>query len=320
MAGVDYTVNGLLSSIKRRGMIPASSFTFTDDQLTAFLNDELLSRLVPAIKSVREEFFVNVNDVALVSGQQAYDLPSRAIGVQLRDLSLVDSAGKESYLARIDPSFMKEAGVVQLPYNVMGYYWQGNKVMLYPIPSSTVYSLRQRYERRPSDLVATTQCAKIASINTGTKTVTTVDPAVDTTVGNPSTLWTTANVLDLVQGVPPFNAWADSQAVTTVASNSITFTNALPTGLAVGDWVSLAGQSPVAQIPYEGFMTLAELGLARVMEAMDDVSPSGAPMARQQAETMLQEFLKLISPRTAGTPQKVVDRHGIFQTNNNWWR
>ena len=56
MAGVDYTVNGLLSSIKRRGMIPASSFTFTDDQLTAFLNDELLSRLVPAIKSVREEF------------------------------------------------------------------------------------------------------------------------------------------------------------------------------------------------------------------------------------------------------------------------
>lgn len=320
MAGVDFTNNGLLSSIKRRGMIPASSFTFTDDQLLAFLNDEMLSRLVPAIKSVREEFFVNVKDVTIVSGQQAYDIPSRAVGNQLRDLSLVDSAGKESSLARIEPSFMKEAGVVQLPYNTMGYYWQGNQVMLYPIPSGTVYSLRQRYERRPNDLVATTQCAKIASINTGTKTVTTVDPAVDTTVGNPSLLWTNANILDFIQGRPPFNSLADDQAVTTVASNSITFTNTLPTGLVVGDWVAYAGQTPVPQIPYEGFMVLAELALARVLESMDDVSPSGAPMARNQAEAMMQEFLKLISPRTAGTPQKIVDRQGIFATNTNWWR
>lgn len=310
---IDFTTTGLLNTIKRRGMIPASSFTFSDADLLAFLNEELISVLVPAIKSVREEFFVQILDMPLVSGQQRYDIPSRCIGAQLRDVALVDSGGNEFQLPRIEPSFMKDIGQLNVPTTMIGYYWEGNRLVLNSAPQAVNYSIRLRWERKPSDLTPTASAARISAINTGTKTVT-VDSGV------PNTLWVTTDTLDFVQALPPFNPLSDDAAISSLTSTTAVFTAALPSGLAVGDWISTARTSPIPQIPYEGFPVLAQLGLARVLEAMDDASPSAAPTARNQANDLLGNFLKLISPRTAGTPQKIVDRTGIFGIYQNRWR
>lgn len=310
---VDYTTTGLLNGLKRRALIPSTGFLYTDADLLAVITDEMNSRLVPEIKSAREEFFVSVSDVPFVSGQQSYDIPSRALGAQLRDVALVDSGGNEFILPRLDPSFMRDAGSVNIPSALIGYYWQGNKIMINSAPAGANYSLRLRYERKPNDLTPTASAARISAINTGTKTVT-CDSGV------PNTLWATTDTLDFISARPPFNPLQDDAAISSLTSTTAVFSAALPTDLQVGDWISTARTTPVPQIPYEAFPVLEQLAAARISESIDDASPNSAAMARSQAESMMEGFLKLISPRTAGTPQKIVDRTGLFGTFQNRWR
>lgn len=298
---IDYTTDALLDNTRTNCLTPEADALFTDTRLLSVLTFEQMTTLVPQIMSIQEEYFVHVEDITLVSTQTAYPINERAIGKKLRDVCLVDSAGNEVYLQRITPQDIKFYSQV----NTAGssgwtevFYFQNNSVMLLSGVPATYTSLRLRYYRRPSNLVSTDAAGQITVIDVPTKTVT-------VTGGT----WAIGNTVDFIDATPSFDSLQDDATITGVSNSDITFA-ALPTGLVVGDWISISGTTPIPQLPYEAHPILAQLGACKALEAMGDANVKVSWGRYQQ---MAESFFKAITPRTDTPAQKLVSPNNIYR-------
>lgn len=61
------TSKSLIASVKRKIAIPASQSTFTDSDILAFANEEVMIAQVPSILKFHEEYFVYKVETPLVS-------------------------------------------------------------------------------------------------------------------------------------------------------------------------------------------------------------------------------------------------------------
>lgn len=304
---IDYTTDALLDNARTNCLTPEADALFTDTRLLSILTFEQMTTLVPQIMEVQEEYFVHLEDIPLVSTQTAYPINERAIGKKLRDVCLVDSSGNEVYLSRITPQDVKFYGQV----NTAGssswtevFYFQNNSVMLLPGVPVTYSYLRLRYYRRPSNLVGTDAAGQITVIDALTKTVTVASAPSDFIIGA---------TIDFVSSTPSFDSLQDDATITGVSNSDITFA-ALPTGLAVGDWLSISGTTPIPQLPYEAHPILAQLGACKALEAMGDANVKTAWGRYQQ---MAQSFFKMITPRTDTPAQKLVSPNNIYRRGLN---
>jgi hypothetical protein len=288
----DYTTTGLIADVKRRGHFPTSQSTFQTSDLLKILNDALYAVIVPLIQSAQEEFFVTYSDTTIVAGTDAYAIPSRAIGGALRDVATVDGAELTS-LERLDPE------VITHDDRPEGFMLRGNKVVLYPSPVQSG-TLRLSYYRRPSELVATSSCGLITAINTGTNEV---------TVSSTPSGWTTNTSIDIIPSTPHFDALSEAVAISSVAGTTITLPS-LPSGLAVGDYLTPAGQSPIPQVPVEAHPLLAQAAALRC--ASDQGTDDAFKRLADVYSRMERDFLQILSPRVEGAPKKVNNRGGIF--------
>lgn len=297
----DYTAQALAASVKRRSSMPTSQSLFEVPDLIAFMSEEIQSTVVPEITSVREEYYVHIEDVPVVTTQKSYVIPSRAVGNALRDISLLDPSGNEINLPRLDPTILK-TNPAQTSNRLFGFYLQNEKAFIFPNTDSfTGYSIRFRYKRIPNDLVQKSTSSQVTAINTSLNEV---------TVSSAPAAWTTATLFDFISNTPPFVSKGDDRSITGIAANVLTFTNTLPTDLAVGDWVNEAHFSTVPQIPYIGFNWLSQLSVVRALEALGD--NKGLDNAYKAETRLRNEFIKNITPRTEGSPQKINNRNGIF--------
>jgi hypothetical protein len=290
---MSYTTSDLLSSIKRRGMIPSSQVTFQDTDLLSMATEEIQIELLPLLIGVREEYYVRSYDYAITSATQSYRVPVRAVGMGLRDVLYRDSTTGVMYpLSQITTSEDSGEDETNLPYL---YYLCDNSVYLTPIPSTTNGTLRLLYYCRPGKLVETSDAAQITVITTGTNTVT-------CSAAPPST-WTTATSVDFIRGTGGQEYLAIDQAISSVSGSDIVFSS-LPTGLAVGDWIAAAGYSPLPQLPEELQPVLAQKVVCQVLEALGDAQ--GLQLHQARLKSLLDNALKLISPRVKGGQKKVI--------------
>lgn len=305
---IDYTTTALLDYARTVCLTPEADALFTDDRLLALLNGELNSTLVPDIMSVQEEYFVHSEDQSLSNGQTAYDIPERAVGRKIRNISLVDSTGAEFYIQRIylqDLQFMGATGQDNTGSS-WGYsfYLKDDQIIL-PVPAAPTYvSLRVYYYRKPSNLVAEDNAAQIEVIDVNTNTV--------TCSAVPGT-WVATDTVDAIKGRPGFRSLQDDIEITAISNNDVTL-DELPAGLQVGDWISLSGTSPIPQIPYEAFPCLGQLGACKALEAMGDPNIETAWGRYKQ---MKESLFKMITPRTDSPPQKIISPNNI---GNRGWR
>lgn len=269
-----YTTADLLKSIKRRGMIPTGQSTFQDADFLEMATEELQIELMPLLIGVREEYYVRHVDVALVSTQQAYPLPHRAVGAGLMDVLFLDGAGSPI-----------EADV--------SYYLEGRNVMVDPAKTSAAY-IRMLYYCRPGNLVVTTDAARITVIDTTTKVVTcSAVPAA----------WTTATKLDFVKAEGGQDYLDIDKFSTNITGSDVTF-SVLPDDLAVGDYLTVAGTSPLPQVPVELQPVLAQKVVCQALESLGDQNGLGAAQAR--LKSLLENSVKLVSPRVKGGAKKLV--------------
>lgn len=300
----DYTTTALLASIRRRASIPTTSVTggATSD-LLAYANEELQLSLMSDILPKQEEYFSKDSDTTLTSAT-VYRLPSRAVGGVLRMVSLVDSNGAMlGTLNRIEPERIAD---YPTSGTLAGFYIRNNAVVLVPSSSSTAATLRMTYFIRPNQLVSSgTQ--PITAINTSTKTVT-----VSTTSG-----FSTSTPVDLVANTPGFESLAVDLTPSAVGGTTVTFSSTLPTDLAVGDHLCLAGQSPIPQVPEVYHPILAQRVACAYLEA------SGAPelaAAAARLQKMEEAAGILISPRSPGNPRKLVNLKSSALGYGGRWR
>lgn len=299
-----YTADALLlPALKRRGMLPNTAETLADTDYYALANDEIQSYIVPLLMKAREEHLVYTQDLTLTAGQEAYQIPYRAAGSKVRDVLVSNSTTSGfTQLNRIEPERTGDFGATGSP---SGYRFEGSNIIIMPSPT-TGGTLRLKYVMMPNRLVTITAAAQIATVNTTAKTV--------TLVSTPAT-FVTGTSFDIVRAKPGFDT-LEMDNVATLSAGTWTFTDALDTTIVAGDYVCLAGESPIPQIPLSLHPLLAERVVMRSLEALGDPKAQTARIAAQELEKMA---LTLLSPRSDGSARAVVNRYGPgFRSSWRW--
>jgi hypothetical protein len=305
----NFLVDYLITQVQYTALVPNSQSQFQSPQILAFLNNEMRLNVSSFIKSVQEEYFVTSLQYPVQAGN-SYTIPTRCMGGALRQIVLVDSSGNWVDITKmaLEDIVITSYTFFTLPIWNYGYYMMNDKAFLFPqqnTNSMTAYTLQINYERQPNELMLSTGCGQITAINTGTKQVTVnfVDPS-----------WTTSTTFDVINNLPQFSSIQDDQVVTNINGNVLTF-SALPTGLAVGQWVCPAGMSCIPQIPYALFPILVLRAAIRIGVALGDsqlVSTLKDDLAK--AEEMA---LKIMTPRVENDQKIIVNRNKAF-TGYTW--
>lgn len=164
MATPWYTSDDLIAAVKRKISFPTYQSTFTDNDILAFANEEMMIAQVPSILTYHEEYLVYSKEVPLVENQNRYALPERSIGLKLRDIFYKDSNGNLSDMTRISPDdkafFQISSGANN---GVRKFYLENNDVVVLPIPTTGPTGfLVMSYFLRPNQLVANNRAAIIS--------------------------------------------------------------------------------------------------------------------------------------------------------------
>lgn len=287
-----YTTTDLIAAIKRKASIPTNQSLFSTSDFLEFAWEEMLTDLIPCIMSAREEYFVADYDYSITADQAAYAIPPRAIGDALRDVKVVDGTEQWS-LPRLEPEQVGDTASGQ-----EGFFLRANDVVLVPTPTISQYTLRLSHHRRPGKPVATTSAAQITSVGATSVVVSSV----------PST-WTTGTLVDFIKAKPGFQCLGIDQAITGVSGTTVNFT-AVPSGVAVGDWLALATESPIIQIPVELHPVLAQMVANRCQIAQG----KPAKVDREELMKMRDAALGLLTPRVAGEPRKIKAPQSLLNT------
>jgi hypothetical protein len=293
----------------RRGQIPTSSDqSWSRADLLALMTEELQTYVVPELMAVREEFFVQQYDVTTTSSL-TYRIPPRAIGAKLRQVLQGANESTLIVVQRIEPKqqYGSTFGVNFANTGFLsGYVFQNNSIKLLGNPTAGQL-LRMMYFLRPGILVEETACGLITAINTGTKTV---------TVSDAPTTFTNTVLYDFIRGTQGFDTLAMDQAAT-VSGTNLTFSSALPDGLAVGDYVALATQSPIPQVPIEALPFLAQRTVVKVLEAIGDPKLPAANASLVELKNKM--VSQIVTPRDEGTMRFATNFNGPGW-NGRWRR
>lgn len=304
-----FTTTDLIASIKSRAMIPTSQSTYQAVDFLRFATEEIQVGLLPILLGIREEFYVTEYDQSVVKDQELYPIPERAIGRALRDLlfSSASPIGPRSdlqSLPRLEPDLLPlQRGSGRSSKDYMAFL-RGDKVGLSPAPSVTRGTLRMMYHRRPSGLVEVAAASKIVSIDSATSvTVASVPSTIDA-----------SSVVDIVCATGGFRSKGDDLTLASVTAPTITFSSNLPSDLAVGDYISLSGSSPIPQIPLEMQPVLAQRVAVKCLEGLGDVN--GVQVAQAKLNEMEKAALTLLTPRIRGEAKKI---YAVNYYKNSYW-
>lgn len=290
------TTTDLISNIKLRGSFPTADDLFSNTDYLNILNDEMMNQVVPIVTKLNEEYFLAYQDTAITIGQSAYRIPKRAVGSMLRDVQIISSSGNVTSLSRLF-----EEDRYSLTQGQNGYYIKGNQIIISPSPTSTGDTLRLAYFRRPSKFVLPTACGVITSIDTVLNQV--IVSALPTTM-------TTGTLIDFVQGSSPYDLLQMDSAIVSAAGTTITFVS-LPTELAVGDYISLAGECCLPMIPEEMIPLLVQSALCICLSSKKDKS---VELELQKMEQMKKTIIGMLSPRVKSNDIKIKTRNSLLNT------
>src|SRR5271166_3931673 len=173
------TSDDLIASVQRKIALPLSQVTFTNDDILAFANEEMMISQVPSVLLYHQEFFVHQVTIPLVTGVSRYVIPDRAIGMRLRDVKWMDNAGNMFDMTRVAPEdkafFQLNIGANQAIHK---FYVEGNELVLVPaVVSSPTGNLILTFFLRPNQLVVNNKSATVVGIN---QTVTTTASLMNT--------------------------------------------------------------------------------------------------------------------------------------------
>jgi hypothetical protein len=161
------TSDDLIASVQRKIAMPLSQATFSNDDILAFANEEMMISQVPSVLLYHEEYFVHQVTIPLVTGVSRYAIPDRAIGMRLRDVKWMDNAGNMFDMTRVAPEdkafFQLNIGANQAIHK---FYVEGNELVLVPaVVSSPTGNLIVSFFLRPNQLVQNAKSCTVVGIN-----------------------------------------------------------------------------------------------------------------------------------------------------------
>lgn len=297
--------DALLRSVKRSITVPASQALLEDEDFFQMMDEIIGGSIVPLLESVDEEWFVTSTAQALVDNQQDYDIPYRAAGRGLRDIMALDASGNRRSLPKIalEDAYYYGSG------DLSGFTFFGDKVRILPaFTTAPGYTLEYFWRLPPSKLQSESAAAKIDSISVGATTTTYSSSSIPTSI-------TSGTVCDIVRARSGSPILAVDKPTVSVTGGGIVFNNTdLPTGVAVGDYIAIAGCSPVVQnVPNEGMSLLRSHASYRVLLAIGDFD--AAKLVQDDIKTEEKNLKSLLQPRIDGEPTVLINRQSLVRGN-----
>lgn len=308
-----YTSTDLINSIKRRILFPISQSTFSEQDILDFATEEMNMAIVPVVLQKQEDYYLYTEDITLVNGTSKYNIPYRAIGNKIREVSLVDASGTLYEMTRV--------GVGDLPNYPTNYsarlnifYIQNNQICV--IANSAAINLtgnffRVSYYLRPNSMVPNAEIANVVSVNAATGEIT-----VDAIPAGFSALTLNSSLLklDFIKSTSPHKLL--SYDIQIVALNSttkiITIAAAnIPSELAMNDIVALATQTNIPQIPSDLHVLLAQRVSARILESIGDTE--GLTNANAKIAELEQKTEVLIGNRVDDAPKIINNAKSLLR-------
>ncbi len=293
-----------IARVKRGVTVPANQYRFTDSDFLLMGDEEMESRLLPEITSVRQQYYVKHKRILIVADTASYKIPYRAVGRNIVDLKLVDSAG----------TFLRNLPMIQIEdkqaFTPIGggdpraFLIEGDNIVLLPTPttSTTAYYLEVYYELKPSRLVPVEDCGTITAIDTVTG---------DVTISAANTNFAIGDVMDIIDGKTSNMNKAEDITNTNISGAVITFTAAdLPSDIAVGDILTLSDESCMVQAPQEFIQCLVQSVICRILQAQGDfeaLQSAYAEMDRRMAAAK-----SLLGNRVQQETPVVMNRRGLL--------
>ena len=314
MSGI-YTSSRLIASVKRRAAIPENQSTFLDEDFLEFANEEMVNELVPEIMRIKEDYLLYSIDLPVVTGQTKYRIPARAMGNKLREVAFYDQTDNITELTRI--------GVEDLPFynqtaTLRAFYVKNGEIVLTGNGNnlSSGSYLKMTFYIRPNQLVDERRVRQITSI---TDSVDTLGRPIkilgfSTTPEN----FTGSIRYDIVQNQSPFvHLSIDLSPLSTPVNNTLTFlAEGFSDEVKVGDWLSVAEEAAVPQVPQELHSILAHKVAMRCLEAQGDMQ--GLQMAQAKSAKMDDRMTNLLDNRVEAAPRKIVNRYSSLRAG--LWR
>jgi hypothetical protein len=286
----DYTTTGLIEQVKRRISIPPSQNLITTARFISILNDELQTRIVPFLMSMREEWFVTYVDYSTDGTTSEYDIPSDAVGQKLRDVQLWQNGKQYKNVPRLAPE--------QLVDSYFGFYVQNNKIIIYPDALASGYTLRISYFKRTNDLVSTNDAGYISTASSNQITLSTTPPAT----------FINGAEIDIISKNSPFIT-KETLTISNVVGSTITFTS--NTTAVTGDYACISGESVYPNIPIECIAMLCQSAGIRVLEALGDTE--GLQIAMANYAQIEQSAKSTLSPKVDGEVKRVINRRRLMR-------
>ena len=313
------TTAQLIADVRRQIMLPATATLGLEDaDLLSAADVEMQSRILPLILSVNSEYNVQTIDVGIVNGQAQYRMPLRAAGSKLRDIRYIIGATMMS-LPLINIEEVQNWNTLATG-PAQGFYMQAASVNIVPVPSVGV--LRMRYYAQHKQFVLWDGVdSSVASVITSPTYSTTVTPNDTLTLQTSGAFVPVAGQkYDIISAAQPYEHLTLSTPCTadplagpyTLLAPSVASTRAcvsLSPNITEGDLIVPAGQSPVVQLPDEVYQLLVTRTCIQLLVQVGDLERAAGleTIFKRQSE----DFLKMFSPRSDGTPHKMT---GYYQT------
>jgi hypothetical protein len=300
------TSDELIESVVRRTHIPKSQITFTDQDILAFANEEMMIGMLPSIMKLHEEFYVYPFEIPLLPSQNQYEIPDRSIGDKVRTMFYKDNSQTLQEMARILPEDLAFYQARFASVYPRAFYLENNFVVLVPeITQSPQGSIVMKTFLRPNQLVPNKEAGIIQSIDTINNII---------TVSTVPTGFKVNLLYDFIQMNRSHRT--KGMDIPVLAINpllkTITFApGTIPDSLIVGDYMNIAQQTIVPQMPDELHSVLAQRVACRALEAQKDsegLQNAMAKLAEMETNTGM-----LIDNRTPGAPSKINNLRGTLR-------
>lgn len=293
---VDFTTAELIASLKSKGQVPTSQNTFQNSDFLRFFNDEIKDYIVPLILKNKNNYLISSSDTT-VGTSTSFAINARAVAAKLKDVQRIVSGGKQYSLALIELEDIQDYNNLTTA-NIEGFYLQNNTINLVGSVNTTD-ELRQYFWRKPNLLVLQSACGLISAVDTDTKIV--------TVSSVPSTMVAGVSV-DICKANQHFDPLLDDATISSISSTNVTLSS-LPSTVAVGDWLCLAKESPVPQIPEEYHTLLAMRVAGQVLSALGDFN--GSKNKFGIAKEIRDELTGTFANRVTGEARKIKNRNNL---------
>ena len=307
------TGNQMVESVRNRTMTPDDTSIFTDDNILDILHEEMTSQVLDKLIVLHGENLTISEDIPR-NAKGEYEIPYRAVGNKLRDISTV-SGGRLYELAQISIGELPDYSFNEGTYSNMDlFYVENNKVKLVN-PSRSYDTIRIKYYLRPNYLTKVDQAGVISNIvideNAGTVTF---------ALSQVGRQFNSTEQFDIIgKRTPNKIKNFDLNAASLTVDQGSNPTGTIIFNLAdiesiediiIGDYISLAQETPVPNIPTEMHPLLAQAAAVQLLEAMSDTEAFNTASKRLMSITKAVQIL--IDDRVELAPKKIKPRHGTL--------